>query len=129
MALDVGRLRTLRPGGALHWTALGRAHEAAGGLAEAVRAYDRALPLEPASDDVALLRAGVLLRGGSVREALAVLTELAGRYPRDPDTVLLLALAQQRLARPEAPTTLRRYLAPAPQGPGAETVRALPAPP
>lgn len=114
-----------RPDDAQAWIALGRAHEAAGTLTAAVAAYDRALALTPAADDVKLLRAGLLLRGGSVREALPVLTDLARRHPGDADTVLLLGLAQQRLERPEAGGTLRRYLELAPQGPGAETVRRL----
>ncbi len=52
------------------WTALGRAYGGTGQLAGALNAYDRALALRPRADDLLLLRAGVLVRGGSAREAL-----------------------------------------------------------
>ena len=54
------------------WIALGRAYDGAEELTSALRAYDRALTLRP-SDDVQLLRAGVLVGGGSIGEALPVL--------------------------------------------------------
>jgi cytochrome c-type biogenesis protein CcmH len=112
-----------RPKDPQAWIALGRAYDAAGGLAEAVQSYDRALALEPDADDVQLLRAAILVRGGSVGEALPVLTELAARHPDDPDTLLILGNAQDILGRPEAEGTLRRFLELAPDAPAAAVVR------
>lgn len=112
-----------RPDDAGAWVALGRAYDAGGQLASAVRSYDRALALRPAADDVQLLRAAVLVRGGSVAEALPVLEQLAVRYPDDPDTLLVLGNAQDILGRPEAERTLRRFLELAPDAPAAATVR------
>jgi cytochrome c-type biogenesis protein CcmH len=105
------------------WIGLGRAYDAAGELFEALRAYDRALALQPQADDVQLLRAAVLVRGGSVGEALPVLTDLAARHPDDPDTLLVLGNAQDILERPEAEMTLRRFLELAPDAPAAAVVR------
>ena len=105
------------------WIALGRAYDAGGELVQALRSYDRALALQPEADDVRLLRAAVLVRGGSIGEALPVLTELATRHPDDPDTLLVLGNAQDILERPEAETTLRRFLELAPDAPAADVVR------
>lgn len=105
------------------WVALGRAYDAAGELAEALASYDQALALQPEADDVQLLRAAVLVRGGSVGEALPVLAELAARHPDDPDTLLVLGNAQDILDRPEADVTLRRFLELAPNAPAAAVVR------
>ena len=105
------------------WVALGRAYDAAGELAEALVSYDRALSLQPGADDVQLLRAAVLVRGGSVAEALPVLVGLAARHPDDPDTLLVLGNAQDILDRPEAEVTLRRFLELAPDAPAAAAVR------
>ena len=112
-----------RPQDPQAWVALGRAYDAGAALADAVRSYDRALALRPQADDVQLLRATVLVRGGSVGEALPVLTALARRHPDDPDTLLVLGNAQDILGRPEAEATLRRYLELAPDGPAAPVVR------
>jgi cytochrome c-type biogenesis protein CcmH len=112
-----------RPEDAQAWIALGRAYDASGVLVEAMRAYDHALLLEPQADDVQLLRAAVLVRGGSVGEALPVLTDLAARHPDDPDTLLVLGNAQDILERPEAEATLRRFLELAPDAPAAAVVR------
>lgn len=112
-----------RPGDPKAWVALGRAYDAAGELAEALAAYDRALALQPGADDVQLLRAAVLVRGGSVGEALPVLVGLAARHPDDPDTLLVLGNAQDILDRPEADVTLRRFLELAPDAPAAAAVR------
>lgn len=112
-----------RPRDPQAWVALGRAYDAAGDLAEAVAAYDRALALQPGADDVQLLRAAVLVRGGSVGEALPVLVELAARHPDDPDTLLVLGNVQDILNRPEAEVTLRRFLELAPDAPAAAAVR------
>jgi len=107
------------------WLALGRALDAGAKFGPALAAYDRALVLRPQADDVAVLRAGVLVRAGSPTEALPVLEQLAGRYPDDPDTVLLLGIAQHRTGAPAAPATLRRYLELAPFSPAAAGVRDL----
>lgn len=112
-----------RPGDPEAWVALGRAYDAAGELAEALASYDRALALQPGADDVQLLRAAVLVRGGSVGEALPVLLGLAARHPDDPDTLLVLGNAQDILGRPEADVTLRRFLELAPNAPAAAAVR------
>lgn len=112
-----------RPQDPQAWTVLGLAYDAAGELARAERSYDRALALQPEADDVRLLRAAVLVRGGSAGEALPVLTELAERHPDDPDTLLALGNAQDVLGRPEAEATLRRFLELAPEGPAAALVR------
>jgi predicted Zn-dependent protease len=72
---------------------------------------------------VQLLRAAVLVRGGSVGEALPVLTDLAARHPDEPDTLLVLGNAQDILERPEAEATLRRFLELAPDAPAAAVVR------
>jgi cytochrome c-type biogenesis protein CcmH len=112
-----------RPEDPQAWVALGRAYDAGGELVEALRSYDRALALVPDADDVQLLRATILVRGGSAGEALPVLTELAARHPDDPDTLLILGIAQNILARPEAEGTLRRFLELAPDAPAAAVVR------
>jgi cytochrome c-type biogenesis protein CcmH len=112
-----------RPRDPQAWIALGRAYDAGGELVEALRSYDRALALEPDADDVQLLRAMVLVRGGSVGEALPVLSGLAARHPDDPDTLLVLGNAQDILGRPEAEGTLRRFLELAPDAPAAAVVR------
>lgn len=112
-----------RPEDPQTWIALGRAYDAGGDLAAALRSYDRALALTPRADDVQLLRAGVLVRGGSVGEALPVLIDLAARHPDDPDTLLVLGNAQDILGRPEAEATLRRFLELAPDAPAATLVR------
>ena len=112
-----------RPEDPRAWVALGRAYDGGGELVEALRAYDRALALQPDADDVRLLRAAVLVRGGSIREALPVLTRLAARHPDDPDTLFVLGNAQDILGRPEAETTLRRFLEVAPDAPAAALVR------
>ncbi|MEX2290525.1 MAG: cytochrome c-type biogenesis protein CcmH [Mycobacteriales bacterium] len=112
-----------RPKDPQGWVALGRAYDASGELAEALRAYDQALTLRPRADDVQLLRASILVRGGSVGEALPVLTDLAARHPDDPDTLLVLGNAQDILGRPEADATLRRFLELAPDAPAAAVVR------
>ncbi len=107
------------------WLALGRALDAGARFGPALAAYDRALQLHPQADDVAVLRAGVLVRAGSPTEALPVLEQLAGRYPDDPDTVLLLGIAQHKTGAPAAPDTLRRYLELAPYSSAAAGVRDL----
>ncbi|MBW3640440.1 MAG: cytochrome c-type biogenesis protein CcmH [Actinobacteria bacterium] len=107
------------------WLALGRALDAGARFGPALAAYDRALQLRPQADDVAVLRAGVLVRAGSPTEALPVLEQLAGRYPDDPDTVLLLGIAQHKTGAPAAPATLRRYLELAPYSSAAAGVRDL----
>ena len=107
------------------WVALGRAYDGATQVGEAVAAYDRALRLRPEADGVTLLRAGVLVRAGSAREALPELERLGARYPEDPDTVLLLGLAQDKVGSPAAKQTLRRFLAVAPDAPAAPAVRRL----
>ena len=112
-----------RPQDPQAWIALGRAYDASGGLVDALRSYDRALSLQPEADDVQLLRAAVLVRGGSVGEALPVLTDLAARHPDDPDTLLVLGNAQDILERPEAEATLRRFLELAPDAPASAVVR------
>jgi cytochrome c-type biogenesis protein CcmH len=112
-----------RPKDPQTWIALGRAYDAGGELVEALRSYDRALVLTPDADDVQLLRAGILVRGGRVFEALPVLTELAARNPDDPDTLLILGSAQDILGRAEADVTLRRFLELAPDAPAAAVVR------
>lgn len=114
-----------RPEDPSGWVALGRAYEAAGALTLAVQAYDRALALRPGADDVMLLRATLLVRAGSPSEAMPALTGLAARHPDDPDTILLLGLAQNKLGRPEAADTLRRFLALAPESRAAAMVRDL----
>lgn len=114
-----------RPDDPLTWRALGRAYQAGGELTEAVVAYDSALALDPSADDVVLLRAEVLVEGGSAREALPALQRLGARYPDDPGTLLLLGLAQDAIGGPEADDTLRRYLELAPVGPGADQARRL----
>lgn len=107
------------------WVALGRAYQAGGDWLRSLRAFDRALALEPTADDIAFLRAEVLMSAGSTQEALPILTRLAARHPRDPATVLLLGLAQNKAGRPEAVATLRRYLVLAPNAPATEMVRAV----
>jgi cytochrome c-type biogenesis protein CcmH len=107
------------------WLALGRALDAGARFGPALAAYDRALQLRPQADDVAVLRAGVLVRAGSPTEALPVLEQLASRYPDDPDTVLLLGIAQHKTGAPAAPDTLRRYLELAPYSSAAAGVRDL----
>ena len=112
-----------RPSDPQAWIALGRAYDAGGELVEALESYDRALALRPDADDVQLLRAAILVRGGSVGEALPVLSELGVRHPDDPDTLLVLGNAQDILGRPEADVTLRRFLELAPDAPAAAVVR------
>ncbi|SFE82885.1 cytochrome c-type biogenesis protein CcmH [Blastococcus tunisiensis] len=113
-----------RPDDPAAWVALGRAYDHAGEYADALAAYDRALALRPA-DDVVLLRAGLLVRAGSPAEALPVLAELAGRYPDEPDVLLLLGLAQDRTGDAQGATTLRRFLELDPDSPAAPGVRRL----
>ncbi|WP_158550706.1 cytochrome c-type biogenesis protein CcmH [Geodermatophilus sp. TF02-6] len=107
------------------WLALGRAHDRAGEFDDAVAAYDRALQLAPAADDVVLLRANVLVRAGRSAEALPSLQELAGRHPDDPDLLLVLGLAQYGTGAAEATATLQRFLDLDPGSPAAPGVRAL----
>ncbi len=114
-----------RPTDARAWVALGRAYDGTGQFTEALAAYDKALALEPGADDVALLRAGVLVRAGSPREALPVLAALGAKFPDDPDTLLLLGLAQDKTGAPESTKTLRRFLQLAPDAPTAPGVRSL----
>lgn len=114
-----------RPTDVQAWIALGRAYDRTGQFTETLAAYDKALALQPGSDDVALLRAGVLVRAGSAREALPVLTSLAARFPDNPDTLLLLGLAQDKTGVPAATATLRRFLQLAPDAPTAPGVRSL----
>jgi cytochrome c-type biogenesis protein CcmH len=113
------------PQDAAAWVALGRAYDRQQRFPEAVEAYDRALALQPGADDVTLLRTNVLVRSGRAAEALPALQELAGRYPDDPDVLLVLGLAQQATGAPEAAATLRRFLDLAPDSPAAPGVRAL----
>lgn len=113
-----------RPDDPTTWIALGRAEEAGQAFGRALAAYDQALRLRP-SDDVRLLRAGLLLRAGSSTEALQAVEPLAQRYPDDPDTVLLLGLAQEQTGAAGAKETLRRFLELAPDEPGAAAVREL----
>jgi cytochrome c-type biogenesis protein CcmH len=114
-----------RPGDPAAWVALGRAYDRDERWPEAVAAYDRALELQPAADDVALLRAGVLVRAGSPAEALPTLQDLAGRYPDNPDVLLILGLAQEGAGAGDATATLRRFLELAPDSPAAPGVRSL----
>ncbi|TQN42549.1 cytochrome c-type biogenesis protein CcmH [Blastococcus colisei] len=114
-----------RPQDPAAWLALGRALDRARQFDPAVEAYDRALALQPAADDVALLRGNVLVRAGRGAEAVPTMRELAGRYPDDPDVLLVLGLAQEAAGAPEATDTLRRFLELAPDSPAAPGVRAL----
>ncbi|MDK3257575.1 cytochrome c-type biogenesis protein CcmH [Blastococcus capsensis] len=114
-----------RPQDPAAWLALGRALDRARQVDPAVEAYDRALALEPAADDVALLRGNVLVRAGRGAEALPAMRELAGRYPDDPDVLLVLGLAQEAAGAHEAIDTLSRFLELAPNSPAAPGVRAL----
>lgn len=116
---------TQRPTDPKAWVALGRAFQAVGTFTQALAAYDRALALDPSSDEVQFLRADVLVQGGSAKEALPVLVGLAARRPEDPETVLLLGLAQSKAGMPEAQATLRRFLALAPTSPAVPMVRGL----
>lgn len=111
-----------RPQDAGAWAELGRTYEALEQFAPAVSAYDQSLRLG-AGDDVALLRAGVLVLAGSPSEALPVLQDLQTRRPDDPDTLLLLGLSQRATQAPEASSTLRRFLELAPASPAAAGVR------
>lgn len=114
-----------RPDDPEAWIALGRAYDGTDQLTQALAAYDRALRLRPGADDVTLLRAGILVRAGSATEALPALTDLAARYPDDPDTVLLLGLAQDKTGAPPATATLQRFLELAPDAPTAPAVRKM----
>lgn len=107
------------------WVALGRAYDRAQEFTQAVAAYDMALQLQPAADDVVLMRADVLVRSGNPGAALPTLAELADRYPDNPDVLLILGLAQNGTADPSATTTLRRFLELAPDSPAAAGVRNL----
>lgn len=113
-----------RPQDGAAWLALGRAYAANQQDGPAIGAYDQALRLG-AGDDAALQRAAVLVRTGRAAEALPALADVATRRPDDPDTLLLLGLAQRATGAPDAAATLRRFLQLAPNSPDAAGVRDL----
>lgn len=113
-----------RPQDGAAWLALGRAYAAAQQDGPAVEAYDQAIRFG-AGDDAALQRAAVLVRTGRAAEALPALAQIVPRRPDDPDTLLLLGLAQRATGAPDAAATLRRFLQVAPGSPDAAGVRDL----
>jgi cytochrome c-type biogenesis protein CcmH len=106
------------------WMAVGRAYGSAGNLAQAARAYGRALKLKPADPAATVLLASVLLEAGDPAEAARMMQKLRNTDPSDADAVLVLGLAQEQLQDPAASATLRLFLALAPQHPLAPMIRA-----
>lgn len=114
-----------RPQDPAAWLTYATALDQAGQLADAEPAYRKALALDPGNTPATEQYAWLLTRGGAPKEALPLLTPLAQERPDDPAVVLLLGLAQRGAGDPQATTTLRRYLALAPDTPEAGVVRGL----
>ncbi|SDY66239.1 cytochrome c-type biogenesis protein CcmH [Modestobacter sp. DSM 44400] len=114
-----------RPQDPAAWLTYATALDQAGQLADAEPAYRTALALDPGNTPATEQYAWLLTRGGAPKEALPLLTPLAQERPDDPQVVLLLGLAQRGAGDPQATTTLRRYLALAPDTPQAGIIRGL----
>ena len=74
---------------------------------------------------VALRLAFALLRAGDPDAAAQVAESAHAAQPDNPDGLLILGLAQQALALPQAHDTLSRFRAMAPEHPAAAEVRRL----
>ncbi|MCU7730287.1 cytochrome c-type biogenesis protein CcmH [Actinoplanes sp. KI2] len=114
------------PSGATE-TDLGRSLEAQGRYAEAADVYRDAVTRQP-DDDIRLRLAFDLLRADQAGEAGRVAQQVLTDRPADTQALLLLGLAQRATGSPAATTTLRRFLAAAPNDPAAAQVRRLLAP-
>jgi cytochrome c-type biogenesis protein CcmH len=106
------------------WVSVGRAYGSVGDLAEAARAYGRALQLKPTDAAATVLLASVLLQAGDPAEAARMMLKLRSAVPSDADAVLVLGLAQEQLRDPAAGATLRLFLSLAPHHPLAAIIRA-----
>jgi cytochrome c-type biogenesis protein CcmH len=107
------------------WLTYASALDEAGQLADAERAYRHVLVLKPESVAASQRLSWLLTRSGRASDALTVLGPVIWHRPDDPRVVLLLGLAQRVARRPEATTTLRRYLRLAPHTAQAAMVRVL----
>lgn len=90
----------------------------------AAEMYREALRERP-DDAVRLRLAFVLLRSGDAAGAQRAAREVLTDSPDSPDGLLVLGLAERTTRPTEAPTTLRRFLAVAPEHPAAAEIRRL----
>jgi cytochrome c-type biogenesis protein CcmH/NrfF len=97
--------------------------EQAGRFSAAERAYRRALTLAPGEPGVRVRLAFAVLRQGRPAESEGLARELLEEEPDQPDALLLLGLAELGQQEPGGVDTLRRFLAVAPDHPGAGEVR------
>ena len=104
--------------------ALARSFEQQGRYGEAVEVYQAMLSQRP--DDVVRLRmAFALLRSGRSADAEELAGQVLAAHPDAPEAVLMLGLAQRESGSPSAASTLRRFLALAPEHPATSEVRRL----
>jgi cytochrome c-type biogenesis protein CcmH/NrfG len=83
-----------RPDDALAWTQLARARERLDDSRGALRAYDKALDLQPTNAEAVRRSVALLLSEGRRSDALTLVEKLLSRAPGDP----LLARAREDLA-------------------------------
>jgi cytochrome c-type biogenesis protein CcmH len=107
------------------WLAYATALDDAGQLATAEGLYRRSLALDPHNVIARERLSWLLVRGGSPKEALTVLSPVTQANGNDPQLLLYLGLAQRAANDPRAVATLRSYLQLAPSGAAAAMVRAL----
>ncbi|MGY2084536.1 cytochrome c-type biogenesis protein CcmH [Blastococcus sp. SYSU DS0539] len=102
-----------------------RALDDAGRFTEAVTAYRAVLEERPQEPAVMLSLAFALLRDDRPGEAVPLMETILAVDPEHPQALLLMGTAEHTLGDPAAGTTLRRFLALAPDHPAADAVRAL----
>jgi cytochrome c-type biogenesis protein CcmH/NrfF len=103
---------------------LGRSLESQGRYAEAADVYRDAVSQEP--DDATRLRlAFALLRSDQPAAAATTAQQVLDHSPANSEALLLLGLAQRATGSPAATSTLRRFLAEAPDDPAAAQIRRL----
>ncbi|NES39047.1 tetratricopeptide repeat protein, partial [Micromonospora sp. PPF5-17] len=90
----------------------------------AAQMYREALRERP-DDAVRLRLAFALLRSGDAAGAERTARDALTDSPDSPDGLLVLGLAQRTTRPADAPTTLRRFLAVAPEHPAAAEIRRL----
>lgn len=115
-ALARGYLRLLRPGAARRCTQMilqrepenvdalvlhGRINESEGERQEAIKAYRRALELDPRRDSARQNLAQLLIQDHYSEEARALFEEVVARNPNNREAMLGLARAQRILGEPE----------------------------